>query len=553
MSQAATCRSTLVLASGLAAAMAWLPVPTQAQPGDVFSSGSPPNPYGGGNTTRRTGKQANQDDSVYCQQTPDGQVIPKPYGGTRRNIPCGPNFVQRPVAPPPPQPVPKTACSCEAPSAPAGKASNVQQTVASLPRDRREVACLPCPSQQAVRPVFNYYYINGINTPYEDPQWRPEWRGNYEWDWLLIRGNLVGLGPTVPAGERNSKDLKPPVKVADEEDVMDENEKTYNKSGTQRGQFCADFAHGRLPGDPGQQYVYELLCKVDEFRGGKFTGSLSPGDLLESFYQSRFNKLDYAALQPEVALVAASLLATYRTELKAPAAQRRTQFFVLIAHSQGNFLGEGLAYRLANYEGEDGKALYRQRLAIISIASPTSYESLPGDFVTKRLRHLTRADDAILALRSNPIPGAKKPFRANLVQLWPWKDGELAKSNVLFEPRWNFPVPLGSPLIDLMGLGPTKTCEPEKYEKATVCDPGLYAPRMNSHLLENYLIDPPLTRPGKPIHPAVGKMLVGNPTSSPVVPSSSYGLAYSRSKLVELKTSLLNGMRAAPVQTAAKK
>src|SRR4051794_21086119 len=68
-----------------------------AQTGDVFSSGSGESARGaaggsGGNTTRRTGKQATQDDSVYCQQTPDGRVIPQPYGGTRRNIPCGPAF-----------------------------------------------------------------------------------------------------------------------------------------------------------------------------------------------------------------------------------------------------------------------------------------------------------------------------------------------------------------------------------------------------------------------------------------------------------------------------
>ncbi|GEM_PF-3764712 len=80
--------------------------PTQAQ-GDVFSSGSA-QPYGGGNTTRRTGKQARQDDSVYCQQTPDGQVIPKPYGGTRRNIPCGPNFGRGNGVPNPNDPAPQT-------------------------------------------------------------------------------------------------------------------------------------------------------------------------------------------------------------------------------------------------------------------------------------------------------------------------------------------------------------------------------------------------------------------------------------------------------------
>ena len=58
--------------------------------GDVFNSNG--NPYGGPHPSRRTGKQAIQDDSIYCQQDPQGNVIPKPYGGTRRNIPCGPNF-----------------------------------------------------------------------------------------------------------------------------------------------------------------------------------------------------------------------------------------------------------------------------------------------------------------------------------------------------------------------------------------------------------------------------------------------------------------------------
>ena len=58
----------LALAAGLAVSR----VPAFAQ-GDVFSSGSPSTPYGAGNTTRRTGKQAVQDDSVYCQQMPDGR------------------------------------------------------------------------------------------------------------------------------------------------------------------------------------------------------------------------------------------------------------------------------------------------------------------------------------------------------------------------------------------------------------------------------------------------------------------------------------------------
>ncbi len=62
-----------------------------AQAGDVFNSnGGGGYGSGAGNARGRSG------DDVYCQQTPDGKVIPQPYGGTRRNIPCGPNFQRNP-------------------------------------------------------------------------------------------------------------------------------------------------------------------------------------------------------------------------------------------------------------------------------------------------------------------------------------------------------------------------------------------------------------------------------------------------------------------------
>ena len=80
-----------------------------APSGDVFNSNG--HPYGGAHPSRRTGKQAIQDDSIYCQQDPQGNVIPKPYGGTRRNIPCGPEFR------PPNRPPPVARSPCPAPRA----------------------------------------------------------------------------------------------------------------------------------------------------------------------------------------------------------------------------------------------------------------------------------------------------------------------------------------------------------------------------------------------------------------------------------------------------
>ena len=53
-----------------------------------------------GNTSKRTGKGAIHDDSVYCQNWP-GHAPQPPYDGTGPQTPCGPNF-ERPAPPPPP-------------------------------------------------------------------------------------------------------------------------------------------------------------------------------------------------------------------------------------------------------------------------------------------------------------------------------------------------------------------------------------------------------------------------------------------------------------------
>lgn len=66
-----------------------------------------------GNTSARTGKGAVQDNSVYCQNV-DGREARGPYSGTRRQIPCGPNFRPGQAAAPPPPAVapPPTRIAC---------------------------------------------------------------------------------------------------------------------------------------------------------------------------------------------------------------------------------------------------------------------------------------------------------------------------------------------------------------------------------------------------------------------------------------------------------
>ncbi len=110
---------------------------------------------------------------------------------------------------------------------------------------------------------------------------------------------------------------------------------------------------------------------------------------------------------------------------------REKHYFNLIGHSQGNFLVEGMAWRLQNPAGDDGKALFNTELAVLALASPTDYPSVQQNsaegtrFVGKRLLHATRRDDAILALRSpGPTPLTKVPFNANLPALWANKQGQ---------------------------------------------------------------------------------------------------------------------------------
>ena len=89
----------------------------------------------------------------------------------------------------------------------------------------------------------------------------------------------------------------------------------------------------------------------------------------------------------------------------------------------------------------------------------------------------------------------------------------------------------------MMNLGPPKDlCRPAND---TVCDAGLYSPLMNSHLLENYLIDPPLTRVGKPINPKAGYLMDRDNGLAPPVGPERYTLARARRDLACLKRALL--------------
>lgn len=483
--------------------------PAAAQ--DVFSSGG--GGFDGGvgpRSSRPTGKQAVQDDSVYCQQTPEGTVIPKPYGGTHRNIPCG------------------------------------------LPRTVRAPAPKPTRPAKPPPPIFNYYYINGINTPYGSPiDDGHEHRGNYVWDRKMIAANLLDKGPHVGPSPQKAAGQLPNIRVSNEIDVL--GEETYNPSGTEplalTRQFCDDARNGRLPptifGDNGTTMIANACDRFQRWRGQGLAG-MSPGDVLEAFRQSggmvtmpldptfaaqREMNIVETANQPDVVNVTRIIVRIYEAEKRSPAATRRKNYFVLIAHSQGNFFAEGVAYRLCRLEGAPGREITQKRFGVMSFASPTHYDSLGPDCAPDRLKHFTRADDGIHALDVLAILGKKTPFSTDedLPPLWPWPQDAL-------KARLQLPA-----FFDTLSWAPPAgKCKPIDEPE---CDGALYTPLMNAHLLDNYLADPPLTVRDKPIATktanALGLIQPFAPEGSEVSPRSFPVLRAVRLGLADLKRRLL--------------
>ena len=122
---------------------------------------------------------------------------------------------------------------------------------------------------------------------------------------------------------------------------------------------------------------------------------------------------DFTSKEPEVAQVANLILKKFATEQAQSSGTLEQNYFVLIGHSQGNFFAEGVAYRLLHNGGSAGSYIFRNRLGIMSFASPTSYDSVVGEpGFAKRVVHLTRGDDIINGLLSLASLGGKVTLAA---------------------------------------------------------------------------------------------------------------------------------------------
>jgi hypothetical protein len=458
-------------------------------PGDVFSSngGSPgrgtfptgtqshqpndgpcANPFGCGRGTNLNGGTAYPAGrDVYCQQSP-GMPMYGPYSHTGTQTPCGPNFggqVNQPNYPPQPQP----------PQPPPPKQ----------------------PPAQKPTPVFHFYYINGMNTPLDTkPRMGPnnpfsqDPCGDYVCEYGYVKQQLAENPATKVAGERSRMEGYTH-NPSSQDPVM------QNLVGTCNG------SNG-----PIDAAVKQIACWIDQVRK---LGGISWGDFAECLAQSLktpFTGAVVSANEIEAINVSDKIINIYNGETKSGGSPKEINYFIIVGHSQGNFLTEGVVYRLLHPPGAagpnpPGPYIARNRVGVLSLGSPTRYDSLPDDFIQNQLKHVTRKDDGIHILDFLSAQGvlSKRPWDRgeDAPALWPWPTPRL---DVFFSTLPGFMEAAG--YIFTSGL------------------PALATPLMNAHLLENYLTNPTatpqvLTPPEREL-PAdiMSKMLLSGKNQTPV-------------------------------------
>jgi hypothetical protein len=224
---------------------------------------------------------------------------------------------------------------------------------------------------------------------------------------------------------------------------------------------------------------------------------MAPGDLAECFLQSLAGPvtgINFSRDLDEVTQIVRIINDAYAQETPANGMKN---YFIVVAHSQGNFFAEGVGDRLrrpnpqtdSSLAQTNGPYIFNNRFGIVSLGSPTRYNDLPADFVATKLRHITRADDGIHVLDSiieainsdlGPVGWlapfvnrglVKRPFprEQDVNALWPWTSFFLYR---VFSTKEGLDI---VPDYFGQGLAPLAT------------------PFMNAHLLDNYLTTPTAT------------------------------------------------------------
>jgi hypothetical protein len=395
--------------------------------------------------------------------------------------------------------------------------------------------------------VFTYFYVNGINTPAgaDSPPKPGQWRGNYRGEHDTVQANLIDdtsvltsnplLGAETPPIRPKNAQFQS-IKVANETDTMFGD--THNPSGTDPLNAQWYNQNCKPPKNPA---LCTVVDQLNNWRAQGFFG-MAPGDLFECFRQAIQSPIPQlgAPLDPlgfadaTVLQVVNAIKAIYQQEKADP---QTKNYFIVVGHSQGNFFVESIAWNLDH--DLLGNEIYNNRLGLITLASPTAYESLEPWFRDSRIVHHTRGDDAINIVETihSLIPNSKQPWPSNDPMLWPWPPAGGF--------NWFGLVPRIPDLFGLDQLLNGTFFRRMGYASGVSLNPELYTPLMNSHLLDNYLDVPPATQPHKLLKTDSSVM----PVTWKFSPSTTPVLNCIRHDLLQLKKNLMNGTNT-PVTTS---
>jgi|SanBayMetagenome_1026888.scaffolds.fasta_scaffold04914_3 hypothetical protein len=246
--------------------------------------------------------------------------------------------------------------------------------------------------------VFHYFYINGLNTAAGIPGLEKE--GTCEGERIMV--------------QRLLNELKEPGKLE---------EPTCNPSGREPdvvlnlAYFISKTVEPRTP---------DVASFVNCFRRGNLGGlPFALGDLTESAQQAIKGIGTKSFTDHPLVLQIFNNIKAIMDKQK-EAKDNKEHYFIIIAHSQGNFFAESVAKRLESMpDPSNPKNKLLSRLGVLAIASPTNYADVPQ----LNVKGFTRADDGILLLNllsrysilPNPINPqnlrAKEPMPANLPPL----------------------------------------------------------------------------------------------------------------------------------------
>lgn len=228
-------------------------------------------------------------------------------------------------------------------------------------------ATLPFTFKKENKPVYNYIYINGINTPRGNSN---DFRGSCFSERRMVQQVLI-----------------------DRTRLWDETNKLLDTDCNLSG---FDNPNGLKP----------VLNGVP----------FSVGDLWQSLLQTQGSRNP----RVESERLSGNIVSQMRDMMKKEnnSQSNEQNYFIIVAHSQGNFFAEKIGGELASSNSEIDRKLVK-RLRIIAIASPTDYTySLNTNSGSTRVRvqNFTRCDDIILSLAVINIPGLQsaRPFPGNL-------------------------------------------------------------------------------------------------------------------------------------------